>query len=111
MHTVLYLNDEGAVAVTGGDLPKFCIWTGWLAFLVFVPLAITSSDCFVSKLGADLKPRQHATYAAAVLTLLHWSALHDRDGLGGALAHFVPLGLLEAYRVWYLYLRPRPQVA
>ena len=93
------------------DLPKFYIWTGWIAFLIFVPLAITSSDYFVRKMGRTWKTLQRWTYAAAVLTLLHWAALHDWGGLAPALVHFVPLGLLEGYRVWYWYLRPRPQVA
>ena len=44
---------------------------------------------------------QRWTYAVAVLTLLHWAALHDWGGIGPALVHFAPLGLLEAYRAWY----------
>lgn len=110
-HTVLYLVDLGTVQKVMADLPKLYIWTGWIAFLIFVPLAITSSDYFVRKMGRHWKTLQRTTYAAAVLTLLHWAALHDWGGLGPALVHFVPLGLLEAYRAWYWYLRPRPQVA
>ena len=110
-HTVLYLVDLGTVQKVVADLPKLYIWTGWIAFLIFVPLAITSSDYFVRKMGRNWKTMQRTTYAAAVLTLLHWAALHDWGGLGPALVHFVPLGLLEAYRAWYWYLRPRPQVA
>lgn len=108
-HTVLYLIDLGTVRQVMADLPKLYIWTGWIAFLIFVPLAITSSDYFVRKMGRNWKTLQRTTYAAAVLTLLHWAALHHWGGLGPALVHFVPLGLLEAYRVWYWYLRPRPQ--
>lgn len=110
-HTVLYLIDLGTVQKIMTDLPKLYIWTGWIAFLIFVPLAITSSDYFVRKMGRNWKTLQRATYAAAVLTLLHWAALRDWGGLGPALVHFVPLGLLESYRVWYWYLRPRPQAA
>ncbi len=110
-HTVLYLIDLGTVQKVVTDLPRLYIWTGWIAFLIFVPLAFTSSDYFVRKMGRHWKTLQRTTYAAAVLTLLHWAALHDWGGLGPALVHFVPLGLLEAYRVWYWYLRPRPQIA
>ena len=46
--------------------------------------------------------------AAAVLTLLHWAALHDWGHPMGAIVHFAPLAALEAYRLWYWYLRPRP---
>ena len=110
-HTGLYLVDLGTAPKVLADLPKLYIWTGWIAFLIFVPLAITSSDYFVRKMGRNWKTLQRTTYAAAVLTLLHWAALHDWGGVPGALVHFVPLGLLEAYRVWYWYLRPRPQAA
>ena len=110
-HTVLYLIDLGTMQKVVADLPKLYIWTGWIAFVIFVPLAITSMDYFVRKMGRHWKTLQRSTYAAAVLTLLHWAALHDWGGVGPALVHFLPLGLLEGYRVWYWYLRPRPQVA
>lgn len=101
VHTILYLIDEGAVAITAGEISKTYIWTGWLAFLIFVPLAITSTDGWVRKLGTKWKVLQRFVYAAAVLTLVHWAALHDWGGTTGALVHFVPLALLEAYRIWH----------
>jgi len=107
LHTVLYLIDEGAVAFTGGEISKLYIWTGWLAFLIFVPLAITSTDGWVRSMGPKWKTLQRFVYAAAVLTLLHWAALHDWGGVGPALVHFLPLGLLEAYRVWSNAARKR----
>lgn len=110
-HTLLYIVDLGTVQKVMADLPQFYIWTGWIAFLIFIPLAATSSDYFVRKMGRNWKTLQRTTYAAAVLTLLHWAALHDWGGASAALVHFVPLGLLEAYRAWYWYLRPRPQPA
>ncbi|WP_417586441.1 sulfite oxidase heme-binding subunit YedZ [Pararhodobacter oceanensis] len=100
LHTALYLMDEGAVAVTNAEFSKLYIWTGWLAFLIFVPLAITSSDGWMRRLGRRWKPLQRYVYAAAVLTLLHWAALHDWGGIAPALVHFLPLALLEAYRLW-----------
>lgn len=106
-HTVLYLIDEGTTARIIADLPKLYIWTGWIAFLIFIPLAVTSMDYFVRRMGSSWKTLQRTTYAAAVLTLVHWAALHDWGGLGPALVHFVPLAMLEAYRLWYWYLRPR----
>ena len=106
-HTAFYLIDEGAVAFTGGELSKLYIWTGWFAFLIFVPLAVTSTDGWMRKLGRNWKTLQRTTYGAAVLTLLHWAALHDWGGVGPALVHFLPLALLETYRIWYWYLRPR----
>ncbi|MEO0357851.1 MAG: ferric reductase-like transmembrane domain-containing protein [Pseudomonadota bacterium] len=107
LHTVLYLIDKGAAAPVIADIQKLYIWTGWIAFLIFVPLAATSLDYFVRTMGRSWKTLQRTTYVAAVFTLLHWAAVHDWGGMGGALVHFGPLAVLELYRVWYWYLRPR----
>lgn len=105
LHTVLYVIDAQTLAAMLQEAPQLAIWTGWVAFVIFVPLAVTSSDRFVRRMGPRWKQLQRWTYAAAVLTLLHWAALHDWGGVGPALVHFVPLGLLEAYRALYWYRR------
>lgn len=110
-HTVLYLVDKGVVAFSMGELSKLYIWTGWIAFGIFVPLAITSTDGWVRTLGRRWKVVQRFVYGAAVLTLIHWAALHDWGGIAPALVHFVPLGLLEAYRLWVSFERRHLRVA
>lgn len=100
LHTVLYLIDEGAGAFAGRELAQTYIWTGWLAFAIFVPLAVTSTDGWVRRLGPRWKTLQRFVYGAAVLTLVHWAALHDWGGIGAAMVHFVPLAALEGYRLW-----------
>lgn len=111
LHTVLYLIDTGMVAFSGGELSSLYIWTGWLAFLIFVPLAITSTDGWIRKLGSRWKTLQRFVYGAAVLTLIHWAALHDWGGIAPAMVHFVPLIGLELYRVWVLVGRRRLRTA
>lgn len=108
LHTVFYLVDVQTLQRVLAEIPRVDIWTGWLAFLIFIPLAVTSMDYFVRVLGPRWKQLQRWTYAAAVLTLIHWATLHDWGGLGPALVHFLPLTLLEAYRVWYWQFRRRP---
>ncbi|MCI5111479.1 MAG: ferric reductase-like transmembrane domain-containing protein [Marivita sp.] len=108
LHTLFYLIDKGSLSTVTGELSRLYIWTGWIAFLIFVPLAITSADLFVRKMGTWWKWVQRWTYAAAVLTLVHWAALHDWGSWVPAAVHFAPLIALESYRVWYWYLRPRP---
>lgn len=107
LHTLFYLIDLETAERVFRELPRLYIWTGWVAFAIFIPLAVTSMDYFVRVMGTRWKQLQRWTYAAALLTLVHWAALHDWGGIGPALVHFVPLGLLEAYRAWYWYLRPR----
>ncbi|MEH6835750.1 MULTISPECIES: sulfite oxidase heme-binding subunit YedZ [Falsihalocynthiibacter] len=111
LHTVLYLIDEGAIALTVREISKFYIWTGWLAFLIFVPLAVTSSDAWVRRLGKKWKPLQRFAYGAAVLTLLHWVATRDWGGLVPAMVNYAPLALLVAYRFWYNFERRRQRAA
>ncbi len=94
LHLVLYvwamadINDMLAEALAPG------IWTGWAAFALFLPLALTSNDTAMRVLQAGWKRVQRLVYPAAVLTLLHWIWVHNN--LGPALAHFVPLALLVA---------------
>lgn len=107
VHTVVYLVDAGALARILGEALRLEIWTGWLAFFIFIPLAATSMDYFVRVMGSRWKALHRWVYGAAILTLVHWAALHDWGGLGPALVHFVPLGLLQVYRIWYQFARRR----
>lgn len=106
-HTLFYLVDRDSAARVLAELSNFDIWTGWLAFAIFIPLAVTSMDYFVRVMGPRWKALQRWTYPAAVLTLLHWAALHNWEHPTAALVQFAPLAALEAYRIWYWYLRPR----
>lgn len=106
LHTGFYLIDKATLETVLRELPRFYIWTGWVAFAIFIPLAVSSMDALVRLMGPWWKWLQRWTYAAAVLTLLHWAALHDWQQPAAALVHFGPLALLEMYRVWYWYLRP-----
>lgn len=97
LHTAFYLIDKGSLSEVLGEALELSIWTGWLAFLIFVPLAMTSSDWAVRTLKRAWKPLQRWIYAAAVLTLAHWIFLEYE--LGAALVHFLPLAGLELYQI------------
>lgn len=107
LHTIFYLIDKATLVRVIGELDRLYIWTGWLAFLIFIPLAVTSMDYFVRAMGPRWKTLQRWTYPAAVLTLIHWAALHNWGSITPALVHFGPLIALTAYRLWYWYIRPR----
>lgn len=108
LHTLVYSVDAGTLTRILADTTRFDIWTGWLAFAIFLPLAATSFDWAVRRLGTAWKPLQRWAYLAAVLTLLHWASLHGWGGVAPALVHFGPLIGLTLYRLWWIYLRPRP---
>lgn len=97
LHVIFYVIDLGTLSEVLADALKLSIWTGWIAFLIFVPLAMTSNDFAVRKLRQAWKPLQRWVYVAAAFTLAHWIFLEYE--LGAALVHFLPLALLEGYRV------------
>jgi sulfoxide reductase heme-binding subunit YedZ len=111
LHVLVYMIDRGTLERIVDQLPQTRIWTGWLAFLVFVPLAVTSNDAAQRWLHAGWKTMQRAAYPAAVLVLLHWAAMKDGGSWSPALIHFGPLLGLWGYRIWYWYLRDRPAAA
>lgn len=98
LHTLYYVIDLGSLSAVMAEITQFGIWTGWLAFLIFVPLAMTSNNASLRRLGRSWKTLQRFVYPAAVATLLHWIFIHNN--VGPALVHFLPLAGLEIYRVW-----------
>lgn len=96
-HTILYIADMGTLRAILAEFLALGIWTGWAAFAIFIPLAVTSNDAAQRLLASSWKTLQRWIYPAAVLTLIHWIFVHNN--LGPALVHFVPLALLEAYRI------------
>ncbi len=98
LHTLYYVIDLGSMSAVMADIVKIGIWTGWVAFVIFIPLFLTSNDFSVRTMGTQWKNLQRLVYVAAVATALHWIFIHNE--LGPALVHFVPLAVLEAYRIW-----------
>jgi len=79
-HTVLYIIDMGSLANVLDEALLLGIWTGWLAMFIFLPLAITSNDWSVRRLGRNWKRLQQTVYIAALATLLHWIFVHNNVG-------------------------------
>ena len=97
-HTVLYVVDMGSVQLMLDEFWALGIWTGWLAMFVFIPLGLTSNNWSMGLLGRRWKTLQRCVYLAAAATFLHWLFVHNN--VGPALVHFVPLALLEVFRIW-----------
>ena len=97
-HTVLYVLDMGSLKLMLDEFFALGIWTGWAAFAIFIPLGLTSNDTSQRLFGAWWKALQRWVYLAAILTLVHWIFVHNN--VGPALVHFIPLALLEAFRIW-----------
>ena len=105
LHTLFYALDNSSLDRIVVDLDRLYIWTGWLAFAIFIPLAATSMDYALRKLGRRWKTLQRWVYAAAVLSLVHWASLHQWDEVVPALLHFTPLIALSIYRIGHMHGR------
>lgn len=88
-----------------GDLPKILaaateagLLTGWLAFAIFVPLALTSNDRSVRRLKSGWKLLHRCVYAAAALSFAHWILVAFDPTT--AYVHLGVLASLEASRFW-----------
>ena len=97
LHTLFYLDDAQLLTVVIAELTSPGIWTGWLAFLIFLPLGLTSNDRSQRLMRGAWKRLQRWVYPAAVLTLAHWILVHNN--IGPALVHFIPLAALEIARI------------
>ena len=97
LHLGFYVLEMETVRDMLAEAGALGIWTGWAAFLLFLPLALTSNDAAMRALGKGWKKLQRLAYPAALLTLVHWMFVHDN--VAAALANFAPLALLEAWRL------------
>lgn len=77
------------------------ITVGFTAFMLLIPLAATSTDAMVRRLGRHWLRLHRAVYAIAVLGVLHYWWLVKRD-ITEPLTFALVLGLLLAARVVWL---------
>lgn len=92
-HTVIYLWDKAEAARVVEQAAEFQYLTGWLAFALFLPLAITSNDASMRRLKRGWKRLHRLVYPAAVLTFVHW-ALTAYDPMTA----YIHIGILAA--IW-----------
>lgn len=98
LHLIFYVVAMGSLDDMLAELGARGIWTGWLALLLMLPLALTSNAAAMRALGRGWKRVQRLAYPAALLTLAHWAFIHASPWTG--LAHFAPLLLLELTRLY-----------
>lgn len=90
-HLVVYLFYKADIARLFAEAAEPGLWTGWLALLILLPLAMTSNNAAVRALGKRWKRLHRAVYVAAVLTFAHW-VLTAFDPVAG----YVHAGVLAA---------------
>jgi sulfoxide reductase heme-binding subunit YedZ len=109
IHLAGYFVENSSASAVISDLSEPMVLFGWIAFLIFIPLAITSNNLSVRLIkGRNWKNMQRAVYLAAVLVLLHWLFGERHLHWVPVLIHFTPLAVLEGYRIWH-YVNRRYQ--
>ncbi len=98
IHAILYVDKVGVASEILRESLAFEYWTGWLGFLIFIVLAVTSNDRSVRVLRSAWKKLHRCLYAAAVLSFLHWIFVAF-DFLPG-LMHALLLAAIEGIRMW-----------
>ncbi len=102
LHTIFYVL-EYPLGRLLNEFTDLAILTGWIAFFIFIPLAITSTDAAIKRMGSKWKKLQRWVYLAAVMAFAHWALLGiqgEHASMGGALFHFAPVMILQVYRIW-----------
>lgn len=102
LHLLVYLFRKAELAriVEEGSAPE--LLTGWIAFLIFTALAITSNDASVRLLKRGWKKLHTLVYLGALLTFAHW-VLTAFDPLVG----YVHAGVLVAIETLRVILQMR----
>lgn len=103
LHLAFYLYDMGDWAMIAEEALIFSIWTGYLALIIFIAMALTSNNAAQRALRANWKRLQRLVYPAALLIALHWFYV-DGEWKGMAV-HFVPLLVLETARIILMFKR------
>ena len=97
--------------IPGDVLKRPFIAIGMTAFFLMVPLAITSTDKMVRRLGGKVWSRLHkVVYLAGILGVLHYYMLVKSDVRLPLTFAFV-LALLLGFRIFAKYYRPAPRVS
>jgi methionine sulfoxide reductase heme-binding subunit len=108
LHAVVYLQKKADLTLILKEAKDVGMWTGWIAFVLMLLLALTSNDFSLRLLKRAWKSLHRWVYVAAILGYLHWVLLAFEPA--GATVHFGLLALLEGYRIWKTYFAARRSV-
>jgi len=97
LHAAVYVLRLGELPRILAEALEAGLLSGWLAFAIFVPLALTSNDASVRKLGHAWKRLHRAVYAAAALSFAHWVLVAFDPS--AAYLHLAVLGAIQAARL------------
>jgi sulfoxide reductase heme-binding subunit YedZ len=86
------------------------VLVGFLAWVILVPLGITSAQAIRRKMGRNWRRLHKLTYAVAVLGWLHLLWL-SRSDVGDAVVYGLIIAALLAYRLRYVFVNARAKAS
>jgi len=103
-HTIAYLVEVPSDQVIG-EFFEIGLLTAWIAFIIWIPMAITSTDGWVNRLKITWKKIHNWGYLAALFVFLHWALIHLN--WKPALVHVTPVLILQGYRWWVVFTKKK----
>lgn len=103
-HTIAYLVEVPTNQVFQ-EFFDVGLLTAWIAFIIWIPMAITSTNGWVLRLKGTWKKIHNWGYLAALLAFLHWAFIHYN--WKPALVHALPVLLLQGYRWGKVFLNKK----
>jgi len=114
LHLIAYsiFDKSFSLSAIAGDIwERPFIAVGMLGFFLLIPLAVTSTNGMIKRLGGKNWARFHkATYVAAILGVVHFWMIVKSDVFYPLLFGLILAGLL-GYRVYAAYEKPKKAIA
>ena len=97
------------MAILKDVLKRPFVTVGFAAWLLMVPLALTSNAAMIRRLGARWAELHRAVYAVAVLGVLHfWWHKAGKNDLAEPMLYAAVVALLLGWRLWWRWRRAQP---
>jgi len=113
LHLITYSIFDKSLSLSGivSDVwQRPFIAIGMLAFFLLIPLAVTSTNGMIKRLGGKNWARLHkATYVAAILGVIHFWMIVKSDIYYPVLFGLILAGLL-GYRIYAAYNKPKKKL-
>lgn len=105
MHTAVYIARKASFERILSEGMELGLLTGWLALAVFLPLAITSNNYSLRRLGRTWKLLHRWVYLATAFIFAHWLLTAFDRSIG--FYHLALVLALEAIRILVNVLKSR----
>ena len=72
LHLAFYIRETGDLELVLLESVDLVLMTGWVSFLAFAALALTSNDWSIRRLGIGWNRLHQLVYPATILLFAHW---------------------------------------